>query len=114
MYLQEEWAAAKEPQRRAKSTDPPMYLQEEWAAAKETISPKHVVCLVTDGEPSNRAARAVLEGLYPRITMPFCMAHCLNLLKDICHLSWISPYIADAAKIVTFINNHNLLFVLSS
>lgn len=85
-------------------------LAAEWAATIETIGSKLVIGFVTDGEASNRAAAVILESMYPHLTVSFCMAHCLNnLLKDIGHLSWIEPHMADAAKVVTFINNHNLL-----
>ena len=82
----------------------------ELASAIETIGSNVVVGFVIDGEATNRAVAVILESMYPRLTVSFCMAHGLNnLLKDIGRLSWIEPHIADAAKIVTFINNHNLL-----
>ncbi len=82
----------------------------EWATAIETIGSELVVGIVTDGEASNRAAGSILEGLYSHVTVSFCFAHCLNnLLKDIGRLPWIEPLIASASKLVSFINNHNLL-----
>lgn len=82
----------------------------EWTDAIESIGPELVVAFVTDGEATNRAAGAIIEGFYPHITVSFCMARCLNnLLKDLGKLPWIEPLIADATQMVTFINNHNLL-----
>ncbi|KAH7288100.1 hypothetical protein KP509_31G012000 [Ceratopteris richardii] len=82
-------------------------LAAEWASAIEIVGPSNVVCIVADGEPSNRASGAIIENLYPHIVVCFCMAHCLNnILKDIGNLDWILPGINEANALVSFINNH--------
>ncbi len=87
-----------------KSTD---MLAGEWATTLETIGPEYVVQIVADGEASNRAAGALMENLYPTLTVSFCMAHCLNnLLKDIGALEWVAPVIDAASQMVTFVINH--------
>ena len=65
-------------------------LATEWVSSIEIIGLHMVVGFVTDGKVANRATGAILEGMYPHITMSFCMAHCLNnLLKGIGKLPWI-------------------------
>ena len=82
----------------------------EWASGIEIIGSEHVVCFVADGEASNRAAGAIIEGMYPHMTVSYCMAHCLNnLLKDIGKLPWIELIIAEANHMVTFVLNHQFL-----
>ncbi|KAH7316139.1 hypothetical protein KP509_21G079600 [Ceratopteris richardii] len=82
-------------------------LASEWASAIEIVGQSNVVCIVADGEPSNRDAGAIIENLYPHIIVCFCMAHCLNnILKDIGNLDWISAVINEANSLVSFINNH--------
>ena len=86
-----------------KSTD---MLAAEWACTMETLGPQHVVAICADGEPANRAVGSILEGMYPHLTVSFCMAHCLNnLIKDIGALAWIHPIMEEANTIVTFILN---------
>ncbi|KAI5057894.1 hypothetical protein GOP47_0027909 [Adiantum capillus-veneris] len=82
-------------------------LAAEWTSTIEITGPENVFCMVADGEASNRAAGAIIEGMYPSIHVTFCMAHCLNnLLKDIGNLSWISSTIGDTSRIVSFVLNH--------
>ncbi|WP_219824433.1 DUF domain-containing protein, partial [Enterobacter cloacae complex sp. 4DZ1-17B1] len=82
-------------------------LAAEWTSTIEITVPENFLCMVADGEASNRTAGAIIEGMYPNIHVTFCMAHCLNnLLKDIGNLSLISPTIGDASRIVSFVLNH--------
>lgn len=62
------------------------------------------------GEAANRAAGAIIEGMYPHMTVSYCMAHYLNnILKDIGKLPWIELIVADANIMVTFVLNHQYL-----
>ena len=59
-------------------------LATEWTEAIEFVGSELVVQFVVDGEAANRAAGAILQGMYPHVTVSYCMAHCLNnLLKDL-------------------------------
>ena len=76
----------------------------------EIIGPHIVVGFVANGEATNWAARAILEGMYPHMTLSFWMAHGLNnLLKDIEKLPWIHLILEDANLMVTFVLNHTFL-----
>lgn len=82
-------------------------LAAEWATTLETVGAENVIAICADGEPANRAAGAILQATYPRITVCFCMAHCLNnLIKDIGALDWVAPIIEGANKVVSFVINH--------
>ena len=85
-------------------------LAAEWTEAIEFVGSDLVVQFVVDGEAANRATGAIVQGMYPHVTVSYCMAHCLNnLLKDIGKLSWIAPIIENANQMVTFVLNHQFL-----
>ncbi len=64
-------------------------------------------------ENANRAAGTIIQGLYPKVTVTFCMAHCLNnLLKDIGALEWIAPIIEHANTMISFVNNHQKVTII--
>ena len=65
---------------------------------------------MSDRGIANRGTSDILMHMYPHITFSPCMAHCLNnLLKDIGKLSFVSPIIEKANKIVSFVRNHQFL-----
>ncbi len=72
------------------------------------VGSQHVVCIITDSAPVNRAAAKELEIDYPHIMFPKCSAHAVNLmLKDIGKLDWVDPIIKTAKEIVKFLRAHH-------
>lgn len=89
-------------------------LASEWAITMDKVGANDVIAIVTDGENANRAAGSIIQGLYPHITVTYCMAHCLNnLLKDIGGLDWIAPIIEQANAMVSFVNNHQKVTIVN-
>ncbi|KAH7438979.1 hypothetical protein KP509_04G039900 [Ceratopteris richardii] len=60
-------------------------LAAEWASGIEIVGPSNVVCIVADGEPSNRAAGAIIENFFinnhTRVKNEFSKRSALALLK---------------------------------
>lgn len=65
-----------------------------------------IAAFVTSSASVLRVARARVSAEYPRVVFLPCFAHEANLLiQDICKLSPITDMIADANRIVFFVNN---------
>jgi len=89
------------------------YICDIWADAVEWVGPQNVIQYISDAEPVNRAAGALLEERYPHITWAPCVAHGLNnLLKDIGKLDWVAPTLDAGRKVVMFITCHHFSHAL--
>ena len=89
--------------------------------AIKKIGHEKVVQIITDNANVIKAAKALIEGDFPKIFWTPCVVHTLNLaLKNICAVknseknevtyeecSWITCFTDDASFIRVFIMNHS-------
>ena len=98
------------------------YIAEVLKDAIKEIGHEKVIQVITDNANMMKAARALIEGEYPKIFWTPCIIHTLNLaLKNICaaknteknevtyeECSWITRVADDASFIRVFIMNHSM------
>ncbi|XP_059639603.1 uncharacterized protein LOC132281975 [Cornus florida] len=86
----------------------------------QEVGSQNVVQVITDNGSNFKAARAIIEGIYPHIFWTPCVVHCLNLaLKSICEPSenspqfaeckWIADLVSSVQNIRNFIVNHGMV-----
>ncbi|KAH7425014.1 hypothetical protein KP509_11G036900 [Ceratopteris richardii] len=89
------------------------FIFEHIKASIEEIGVQNVVQVITDNASNCKRMGELVEAKFPSIVWSPCAAHCLDLLiEDIGKLSWLSPLVSDAKKVISFIRkNHQALAI---